>query len=234
MDISGIPYQLRIDINDAPNSVTAFINTHFVKFKNWSKVPIVDYIMSPETSENHKLHFQCIIWFERLLTNVQTSQIRNYIKALPVVAETYQPVSFTKSIRPHSLSSYCCKTGLFITSLTKQQQSQIPAWLSSLELKLKQKQLKDNKKSLFVKQCLAYVTLNPHLHDVNTTTTTIYNTTVVNPFHFINYLQEFSKIYYSIYESAMRRHTGINMLFKAKLLTHEQYCRSLYENFFSL
>lgn len=231
MDISGIPYQLRIDVNEA----TSFMNHHLPTFKKWTKVPLNHYIIAPETSsQGSKLHFQCILWFQKLLTNVQMTQIRNYIKSLPCISDTYQPVSFTKSIKPKSLSSYCTKDGLYFTTLNKHQMSQIPAWLSSLELKLKTKQLKDNKKSKFIKQCIDYVHSNPHLQEVEMYETTVYNTTVVNPYHFINYLQHFSKIYYSIYDNVMRRHTGISMLFKCKLITHEQYCRFLYEKFFSL
>lgn len=215
MDISGFSYSVRIDTyENTPVDL-------FSKFKKFSGL-ILNYIVADEVSEKGKRHLQCIIWFSKILEQITISKYRNWLKQFS--AKTKQSVSFTKSIKPESLSSYCMKDKNFITNLSPEIVSQIPDWRENLNRK--KDEFKKKQKELFYKKCQDYVKFRSDI--------------VIDPDDYacyatcMEYLEYFSQIYFKIYESPMRYHTGLSVLFKFKLLSHKKYVNCIYERLFSL
>lgn len=248
-DIEGHPYSLRVDL-PLPNEeqITQEQDCKFLQifsqFQDWTDSNILNYIIGFELSEKGKPHLQSIIWFEEPLPQTTLSKYRNWWKKYS--AETYQPVSLTKSIKPESLSIYCMKDKNFTTSLPTNITSQFPIWRDKLS-----KSQRLSKKELFLKLSYEYIQNNPEKFQISPTETITNNpyynqnykefgnaqqtlTCINNPCYYLQYLETFSNIYYQIYNSPMRRHTGIHALMHLNILTHEDYTTILYKNFFSL
>lgn len=252
MDISGYPYMLRVDMIPHPqdaevdyimcSELEVKYLTIFKTFQDWSDTSIHDYILGFEISENGKPHLQAILWFHTILPQTKLSKYRNWWKKY--ATDTYQPVAFTKSIKPDSLAIYCMKDNQFTSSLPPETISKFPEWRDNLK-----KPDKISKKDLFLKMCMDYINnnkqefqqthsqliaSNPHYEFEKKTGSS--NQTYkhyLNPGYYLQYLERFSMIYYEIYKTPMRRHSGINALFYTKILNHADYISNLYSNFFS-
>lgn len=232
--VKGHAYSLRVDYNlshplwcDEDSSWMEFS----LKYIPSLGLEMSDHLCVYELSENGKPHYQCILWFSSQLSTNNMSQIRNWWRLDTRSARTYQPVSFKKSTSPDSLASYCLKNQGVICSedqcsLSVEQLAAIPAWSNTLgEKKLK-------KKELFNKKCADYLKLvpyAPHYYSENGYQCSLRQ---AHSRAIMCYLTEFSRFYFEIYSSPMRRMQGISILIKLQILDHQSYVESLYGNFF--
>lgn len=226
MNVPGTPYSLRVDIPPASSpdeNPSQTMYNHFKDFITWVKpnFPILNYILGFETSDNNKPHMQSIIWFSKTLPVNIPTKYRNWWKRH--AADTYQPVSLTKSIKPDSLASYCMKDGDFATTLPSDIVSTFPEWRD----KLNSHKSKENQKKRFREECKEYIVNNPNpMHLTDTWGDT-------NPEYFLTYMIAFSKIYYKIYNTPIRRNFGFQILLENNLISHELWCSMLFRNFFT-
>lgn len=230
-------YQLRVDCLNASyippgeeeGSPQAFME-HIIEEVFWhyldeQELELADWIVAYEIADSGKPHWQGILWFAEPLTPNNMSQIRNWFRKH--AANTYQPVSFTKAIKPDTLASYVCKDGEYVTTLDEDQISRIPKWRDSLG-KLNPKK----KKELFESQCTEYVKSHPFEPHYYTENGAQCSTRDAHNRAILSYLTTFSSFYFKIYQSPIRRMSGITILLKLGILEHHSYISSLYGNFF--
>lgn len=228
-------YQFRVDVHLDQHDIK-FLDATIDKFQEYvtqklrPETECTDYIISCETAPTSgKLHWQGILWFSTILTSNNMSQIRNYFRKYATA--TYQPVSFTKSIKPSSLASYVLKENdvPFITTLSEEDIAKIPKWRDSLE-----KVTPKKKKEQFEFRCKEYAESINYNREIYYTKPggIMCGSREANERAIFSYLAEFSQNYFDIYKSPMRRMTGISILIKLGLLDHSSYVESLYGNFF--
>ena len=233
------PYSLRIDVpqlfQDALviDQIHEWAHNRIEDFKFYSSVnvnSILHYICAIEISKNKKYHLQCIVWFSKELTTNEVNKVRNWWRVR--AANTYQPVSFKRSVKPDSLQSYVTKDyiGMLHTNLSTNQQSLISKWRDSLgEIKL-------NKREEFNKKVNEYMKDNP-FPDPDTIANQILISEQLSYESRKNsvikqYLTKISSIYYDVYKSPMRRMIGLSALINHGIVHHHEYIESLYGNFF--
>ena len=230
-------YQFRVDVDEEKHDVKVLdaIIDKFQEYVASSRIhpatECTDYIISCEKSPSSgKLHWQGILWFSSILTPNNMSQIRNYFRKYATA--TYQPVSFTKSIKPESLASYVLKENdvPFITTLSDEDIAKIPKWRDSLAKDKEQKE----KKVIFEAKCKEYAESQNYNREIYFTKSCgiMCGSREAAERAIMSYLTEFSQYYFDIYKSPMRRMTGISILIKLGLLDHHSYVESLYGNFF--
>ena len=221
MDISGIPYQLRVDLpipdpEEAPYGPPE-LREMIGRFKQYSK--LMYYLVGYEISKSGKHHMQCIVWYSEPLTQINMSKYRNWWKQEYASRITKQPVSFTKSIAPDRLLSYCNKDGMIVSNLSQELISKIPMWREKIITDKDSEKQKQKKRSQFNEMC-------KKIHD------DIQKEGLADFYFRERFLTEISKSYFTIYNSPMRRNIGLTKLFEFKLMSHNQYIRSLYNGLF--
>lgn len=106
----------------------------------------IKYILGYEISALGNHHVQAIIWYKEEKTQKERTKIRTWFKnkicpPAPPNTKKYQPVSFTKSIKPTSLASYCTKDGVCINNLSISERNKISEWREDLIIQNKDKDL---------------------------------------------------------------------------------------------
>lgn len=229
VDQAPIPYDPDFSLSDHLEQLFELF-TGYIETKIQPDNEAQEFIVSHEIASSGKPHLQAIVWFVDPLTPNNMSQIRNYWRKF--CADTYQPVSFTKSIKPDSLASYCLKdTDLdhceFVTTLTCDELNQIPKWRDSLG-KLNPKK----KYEQFESQCKVYLEDNPFEPCYYTEYGVQCDLAHAKKRAIMNYLIRFSQIYFNIYHAPLRRMSGLKILLELGILAHYSYIESLYGNFF--
>lgn len=236
--IPNHPYQLRVDIlpqyglpnQKIPKECIKYYNHKFSDFQKWVDIPMTNWLIGYEISEKGKPHLQSIVWFEEILTQTKLSKYRNWWKQYS--AKTYQPVSLTKSIKPKHLAIYCTKGSEVYTNLSEEIVFQIPQWSDDIKKVAEDKRIE--KMQLFDKVCTDYVSNNPISSFASDFPCNGHIVLHEDPQIYYSYLKAFSLMYYEIYHNPLRRHSGINQLIKNKILTHDNYIKFLYKNFFEM
>lgn len=130
-------YQFRVDV------ITTIEKLEYKLVLFLTEEEFSDYHCFLEKGEKtNKYHYQCIIWHKKLLTTKQ----RNLLKAKYFLPQRNKKnaISFTSAKKIVNLTSYCQKdiseNNLNISTLTEEQLSKIPKWLTKNALKTKWKQ----------------------------------------------------------------------------------------------
>lgn len=150
-------YSLRYNVHPTTTPI-ATMEQHIIDYLLWSKFipPQVakfpletvlednknllkhfKYILGYEISPLGVHHVQAVVWYKFALCQTNRTKIRNYFKKYappkPPNTKKYQPVSFTKSIKPASLASYCTKDGICINNLSSEEVNRIQEWREDLK-----------------------------------------------------------------------------------------------------
>lgn len=236
------PYQLRIDIVPQPDEQISqeleikYLDL-FSKFQTWTDIQITNYILGFEISETGKPHMQCIVWFKSIIPSNKLSKYRNWWKKYS--AETYQPVSLTKSIKPEHLAMYCSKSAQTFSNIAPDILEQLPKWKSNKEEIYKIKQMKKQEQLLkLIKTCLRENPIpEPTEPGLLNPDNNYYKCCECESMYYLEpwfkkHLRLFSVVYWEIYQSPMRRHTGLKLLLQLKIMTHKTYIKCIYKNLF--
>jgi len=233
--VPGICYMLRIDVVERLSYVLGSgtdILPHFEqvqlplflkKFKldpNHFKY-IIAYEIAPETK---KRHLQCVVWFPTEPDKNTKTKIRNWFKAMPITMNTYQNVAFKKGRSELDLIKYCLKDDYYKTNLNKEMISKLPKWVEFRKRKKTTDELAKIKRENLYAQCLKITqTLIAGIDEYFGASNSFKKKLCV----------KYSEIYYSIYQTAIRRQTQFQLLFRYKQMTHEEYVDNLMGAFFS-
>lgn len=253
---SGHSYSLRVDVglvgdDESINQLLdlddqAFLDRAIEDFIIWVStiVPLNSlskHLVALEVApDSGKPHWQGILWFDNLLTPNNSNQIRQWFKQW--ASHTYQPVSFKKAIKPESLSAYCMKSlpTVMNTSMSLLEIESIPKWRETLGKKAKAAELAKKRRIQFEKACFDYLKNKPDPYSEDSYQKfyhseygTQCSAQEAKSREMLFYLTEFSQIYFAIYQSPIRRMSGIMILLKTGILDHDTYIRSLYGNFFA-
>lgn len=199
-----------------------FVTLYMPDFLEKFALEDVQYIIGDEIAEKTgKRHLQCVLWFPKELDKNTRTKMRNWLKKMSITAQTYQNVAIKKSRKDISLIQYCMKQDNYYTSLTSEEISKIPPWINY------KKPIPDDQKENKIK-----------LYEQTDVITKKLVNDIDNYFgqsnHFrLKLLCNYSRIYFSIYHSPMRRATGFQLLFRNKQLSHDDYVQHLYGAFFS-